>query len=93
MTGFGRKNFYLFFHNFYVPLWGTAAGNAMPDQGFDPATHMNATSSHAASTRDTEQDFQTSLPTLCHTRETTVGSLWQGADYGVPSFIPSPARY
>lgn len=32
-----------------MSLWGTAEGNAMPDQGFDPATYINATSSHMQS--------------------------------------------
>lgn len=38
-------------------------------------SHEHCEQSHAASTRDAEQDCQTSLPTISHTRKTTVGSL------------------
>lgn len=40
MTDFRRKPL------IFTPLWGTAAGNAMPEQGCDLATHTNTASQH-----------------------------------------------
>lgn len=97
MTDFRRKPLFPIHHllmDFHVPLWGTAVGNAMPNQGFDLATHTNTASSHRQSAPEMpSKAFKLPLLTLSHTRKTTVGSLLWGAEHGAPSFIPPSARY